>query len=47
MLEWNRTIQNNSSMASVGDSVVIVIDWFVIIYKIIDLGMTKPKVYSA
>ena len=41
MLEWNRISQNNSSMASVGDSVVTAIDWFVIICN------DQTKVYSA
>ena len=47
MLDFDRTIQNNSSMASVGDSVVmddgIICDYI----QNIDLGLIKPKVYSA
>ena len=42
MLEWNRTIQNNSSMASVGDSVVsdgLICDYM----QNINSGMIKPK----
>ena len=46
MLEWNRTIQNNSSMASVGDSVVIVMNWFVIICKILIQVWSNQSILS-
>ena len=46
MLEWNRTIQNNSSMASVGNSVVIVMDWFVIICKILIQVWSNQSILS-
>ena len=47
MLDWDRTIQNNSSMASVGDSVVMDDDMICDYIQNIDLGLIKPKVYSA
>ena len=46
MLEWNRTIQNNSSMASVGDSVVIVMNWCVIICKILIQVWSNQSILS-
>ena len=46
MLEWNRTIQNNSSITSVGDSVVIVMNWFVIICKILIQVWSNQSILS-
>ena len=46
MLEWNRTIQNNSSMASVGDSVVIVMNWFAIRCKILIQVWSNQSILS-
>ena len=46
MLEWNRTIQNNSSITSVGDYVVIVINWFVIRCKILIQVWSNQSILS-